>query len=77
MSLRFLAAARGCVFPAGEPADVRTDDVTLATKAYKERDNKFTGKIHSVTIELKEPTAAGSATEQAVHEASTRKLMAD
>ena len=29
------------------------DDATPVTEDYKERDNRFTGKIHKVTIELK------------------------
>jgi arylsulfatase len=41
------------VFSADEGADVGLDDGTPVTDDYKERDNKFTGKIHKVTIELK------------------------
>jgi len=32
---------------------VGVDEATNVTDAYKERDNRFTGKIHKVTIELK------------------------
>lgn len=53
-------------------------EATPVTEGYKERDNTFTGKIHKVTIELKEPKAA-NATEmtQALHEAAKRKTLAD
>jgi arylsulfatase A-like enzyme len=41
------------VFSADEGADVGQDGETPVTDDYKERDNKFTGKIRKVTIELK------------------------
>ena len=41
------------VFSADETADVGVDEATPVTEAYKERHNKFTGKIEKVTIELK------------------------
>jgi arylsulfatase A-like enzyme len=41
------------VFSADETADVGMDDATPVTEDYKERDNKFNGKIAKVTIELK------------------------
>ena len=41
------------IFSADETADVGQDDATPVTQDYKERDNKFTGKIHKVTIDLK------------------------
>jgi arylsulfatase len=41
------------IFSADETADVGEDDATPVTEDYKEGDNKFTGKIHSVTVELK------------------------
>ncbi|HEV3163675.1 MAG TPA: arylsulfatase [Isosphaeraceae bacterium] len=41
------------VFSADETADVGQDDGTPVTEAYKEGDNKFTGTIQQVTIELK------------------------
>ncbi len=47
-----------CAFSADEGADVGVDEGTPVTEDYKERDNKFTGKIHSVTIDLKEMKAA-------------------
>ena len=40
-------------FSADEGADVGTDSETAVTDDYKEGDNKFTGKIRKVTIELK------------------------
>ena len=42
-----------CIFSADEGADVGTDEGTPVTEAYKVS-FKFTGKISSVTIELKE-----------------------
>ena len=41
------------VFSADEGADVGMDGGTPVTDDYKERDNKFTGKIDKVTVELK------------------------
>ena len=41
------------IFSADEGVDVGMDGETPVTDDYKERDNKFTGKIHKVTIELK------------------------
>jgi arylsulfatase len=41
------------IFSADETADVGQDDATPVTEDYQERDNKFTGKIHKVTIQLK------------------------
>ena len=41
------------VFSADEGADVGMDAGTPVTDDYKEHDNKFTGKIHKVTVELK------------------------
>jgi arylsulfatase len=44
---------QGYAFSADEGADVGEDAGTPVTDDYKERDNKFTGKIASVTVELK------------------------
>jgi arylsulfatase len=67
-----------CVFSADEGADVGMDDGTPVTEDYKEGSNKFTGKINSVTIDLKEMKAANAeAEQQAVHEAHARKQLAD
>jgi arylsulfatase len=41
------------LFSADETADVGTDNATPVTKAYKEGDNQFNGKIDKVTVELK------------------------
>ena len=67
-----------CVYSADEGADVGVDEGTPVTEDYKERDNKFTGRIHSVTIELKEMKAA--ATDEgklAFQEAVKRKMLSD
>lgn len=45
----------GYIFSADETADVGQDDATPVTEDYKERDNKFTGKIEKVTIDLVKP----------------------
>ena len=44
---------QGYVFSADEGADVGFDGETPVTNDYKERDNKFTGTISKVTVELK------------------------
>jgi arylsulfatase len=41
------------VFSLDEGADVGIDEGTPVTDAYGDRDNKFTGKIHKVTVEVK------------------------
>ncbi|MBA4064257.1 MAG: arylsulfatase [Isosphaera sp.] len=41
------------IFSADETADVGVDEATPVTDDYKERDNKFTGRIRKVTVELK------------------------
>ena len=41
------------LFSPDETADVGVDEATPVTEDYKERDNKFTGKIRKVTVELK------------------------
>jgi len=40
-------------FSGDEGADVGVDEATNVTDAYKEGDNRFTGKIHKVTVEVK------------------------
>jgi len=40
-------------FSGDEGADVGVDEATPVTDAYKEGDNRFTGKIHKVTVEVK------------------------
>jgi arylsulfatase len=41
------------VFSGDEGADVGVDEATNVTDAYKEGDNRFTGRIHKITIEVK------------------------
>jgi arylsulfatase len=66
------------IFSLDDAADVGVDEGTAVTKAYQERNNKFTGKIRKVTIELKEPkTPATDDFKQAMGEASKRKSLAD
>jgi arylsulfatase len=48
-----IARTQGFVFSADEGADVGVDAGTPVTDDYKERDNRFTGRIHRVTVELK------------------------
>ena len=55
-----------------------TDDGTPVTEDYKEHDNKFTGTIQKVTIDLKEMKAASAEDDRLViHEAHVRKQLAD
>jgi arylsulfatase len=46
------------IFSADETADVGEDDATPVTEEYKAYDNKFTGKIRKVTVDVK-PMGAG------------------
>jgi hypothetical protein len=41
------------VYSADGGIDVGTDNETVVIEDYKEGDNKFTGKIYKVTVELK------------------------
>ena len=41
------------IFSADETADVGEDDATPVTEDYKAYDNKFTGKILKVTVDVK------------------------
>jgi arylsulfatase len=67
-----------CFFSADEGADVGVDEATPVTEDYKEGNNKFTGKINSVTIDLKEMKAADAGVEQhVVSETHARKTLAD
>jgi len=67
-----------CVFSADEGADVGMDEGTPVTDDYKEHNNKFTGKINKVTIDLKEAKAAITEVEQhATREAHVRKTFSD
>ena len=66
------------MFSLDDAADVGVDEGTAVTKAYKERNNRFTGRIHKVTIDLKETKTAGAdEMKQAMQEVSKRKLLAD
>ncbi len=53
-----------CVFSADEGADVGTDNETNVTNDYKEADNKFTGKIVKVVIEVTPSGASAGAVKQ-------------
>jgi arylsulfatase len=65
-------------FSADEGADVGEDGETNVSPDYKQHDNKFTGRIYKVTIDLKEMKAANAEIEQqVVREAHVRKTMAD
>jgi len=46
------------IFSADETADVGEDDATPVTEDYKACDNKFTGRILKVTVDVK-PMGAG------------------
>jgi hypothetical protein len=57
---------------------VGVDEGTPVSEDYKQHDNKFTGTINKVTIDLKEMKAANAEVEQqAVREARARKTMAE
>jgi arylsulfatase len=67
-----------CAFSLDDATDVGMDEGTPVTEDYKERDNKFTGKINSVTIDLKEMKSAQAESEQqAVREARARRTVAE
>jgi arylsulfatase A-like enzyme len=67
-----------CFFSADEGADVGMDEGTPVTEDYKEGNNKFTGKINSVTIDLTAMKAASAEDDRLViREAHTRKQLAD
>jgi arylsulfatase len=67
------------IFSADETADVGIDLGTPVVEAIgAERASKFTGKIHKVTIEVKEMKKADKAEEDALHaEAAHKKAMSD
>jgi arylsulfatase A-like enzyme len=66
-----------CVFSADEGADVGSDEGTPVTEDYQVP-FKFTGKIDSVTIELKETTrSAADETDKARREAALKKALSD
>jgi hypothetical protein len=45
-----IASTVALIFSGDEGADVGVDEATNVSDAYKEGDNRFTGKIHKVTI---------------------------
>ena len=66
------------IFSADETADVGEDDATPVTEDYTAYDNKFTGKIGKITIDLKETKTAEKAQEDKLRaEAAYKKAMAD
>ena len=66
------------IFSIDDTADVGMDKGTPVTEDYKEGENTFTGKIHSITIDLKEIKAVNAEVEQhAVSEAHIRKMLAE
>ena len=66
------------IFSADETADVGEDDATPVTEDYKAYDNKFTGKILKVTIDVKEMKTAEKAEEnQGLALAAHKKVLSD
>ena len=66
------------IFSADETADVGEDDATPVTEDYKAYDNKFTGKILKVTVDLQEMKTADKAeAEKVQHEAAVKKAVSD
>jgi arylsulfatase len=61
------------LFSADEGVDVGMDGETAVSNDYKEGDNKFTGKIHKVTVNTS-PSGLTAKDEKAVEE--TESLMA-
>jgi len=67
-----------CAFSLDDATDVGMDEGTPVSEDYKQHDNKFTGKINSVTIDLKEMKAASAEGEhQALREARARRSVAE
>jgi arylsulfatase len=64
------------VFSADETADVGEDDATTVTEDYKAYDNKFTGKILKVTIDVKEMGAGVKAEAAKASAEAAKKLEA-
>ena len=66
------------IFSADETADVGEDDATPVTEEYKAYDNKFTGKILKVKVDVKEMGAGMKAeAAKAGAEAAHKKAMSD
>jgi arylsulfatase len=60
---------QGMIFSADEGADVGQDGETPVSDDYKEKDNKFTGKIHQVTIDIA-PQKLGAAEQKQIERAA-------
>ena len=67
---------QGFVFSADEGADVGLDGETPVTEDYKEGDNKFTGKIHKVVIEIG-PLKIGAADQEELRKARIKMKTAE
>ena len=66
------------IFSADETADVGEDDATPVTEDYKAYDNKFTGKILKVTVDVKEVGAGvQAAAAQAGAEAARKAALSN
>jgi len=66
------------VFSADETADVGEDDATPVTEDYKERDNRFTGTIQKVTVDLQAAKVeAQGAANEAQRNMAFKKAMSD
>jgi arylsulfatase len=66
------------IFSADETADVGEDDATPVTEDYKAYDNKFTGKILKVKVDVKEMGAGVKAeATKASAEAAKKKAISD
>jgi arylsulfatase len=66
------------IFSADETADVGEDDATPVTEDYKAYDNKFTGKILKVKVDVKEMGKADKAeAAKASAEAAHKKAMSN
>ncbi|MEC4747051.1 arylsulfatase [Methylomicrobium sp. Wu6] len=69
---------QGMFFSADEGADVGVDESTPVTEAYKEGDNRFTGKVDKVTVALKEmPPSVAAAGDKAQRESAAKKALSD
>lgn len=64
------------IFSADETADVGEDDATPVTEDYKAYENKFTGKIGKVTVDVK-PIEAKAQAAAAGADAALKKAMSD
>jgi Sulfatase len=64
------------IFSADETADVGEDDATPVTEDYKAYDNKFTGRILKVTIDVKEMGAGVKAEAAKANTEAAKKLEA-